>query len=124
MNAHTIVTPSGERLVVLPEAEFNALVAAAEDAEDRAAVASFRHKLEHGGEELVPAPIADRILSGESRVKVWREYRGLSAAALAAAAGVPESFLAQLETGQQKGTAETLRDMASILNVTPDDLTG
>lgn len=64
MNAQVITTPSGERLVMLPEAEFQALVAAAEDASDRTAIVEFRAKLQAGEEELVPAVLVDRTLGG------------------------------------------------------------
>jgi ribosome-binding protein aMBF1 (putative translation factor) len=124
MNAQTITTPSGERLVLIPEAEFNALVEAAEDAVDRSALASFRRSLEAGEEELVPACVVDRILNGESRIKVWREHRGLSGAALSRQTGMSQSFLSQIETGQREGTVETLRKVAAALNVTLDDLAG
>ena len=43
-------------------------------------------RLAAGEEELLPAAMVDAILDGESRVRVWREHRGLTAAALAKAA--------------------------------------
>ena len=124
MNVQTITTPSGERLVLLPEAEYRALVEAAEDATDRAALARFRGRLQAGEEELVPASVVDRILAGESRIKVWREHRGLTGSALARKAGVSQSFLSQIETGQREGTIDTLRKIATVLKVTLDDLVG
>lgn len=124
MSAQTIITPAGERLVVLPEAEFNALVEAAEDAADRAALTAFRDKLAAGEEELVPAAVVDRILNGESRVKVWREHRGLTSSRLAELAGIGQGFLSQIETGKRDGTVGTLRKIAAALNVTLDDLAG
>lgn len=122
MKAQTITTPAGERLVMLPEAEFAALVEAAEDATDRTAVARFRRALAEGDEELVPAAIVDRILSGENRVKVWREHRGLTQDALAREADVVEHALVEIESGRQDGTVETLRRIAAVLDATLDDL--
>lgn len=66
MNAQTIVTPSGERLVILPESEFDALMAAAADAADSAAVALFRSRFQCDEEELVPADVVDRILRAKA----------------------------------------------------------
>ena len=83
MGAQTIVTAGGERLVVLPEAEYEALLEAAENAEDRLAVTEFQRKLALGEEELVPSAIVERLLSGENRIRVWRDHRGMTAAALA-----------------------------------------
>ena len=58
------------------------------DAEDGAAVARFRARLAAGEEELVPAAVVDRLLAGESPVRVWREHRGITQSGLARASGV------------------------------------
>lgn len=71
MKAQTITTPAGERLVMLPEAEFAALVEAVEDAADRTAVARFRRALAEGDEELVPAAIVAGGNTGP-----WRRCAG------------------------------------------------
>ena len=70
MDAQTIVTPAGERLVVLLEADYRKLIEAAEDTVDIAAIETFRRKLAAGDEELVPAKVADRILADENRIRV------------------------------------------------------
>lgn len=124
MNAQTITTPAGERLVLISEAAYAALVEAAEDNADRAAVAEFRRKLATGEEELIPAAVVDRLLSGESRVRVWREHRGMKAGALAEKAGIAQAYLSQIETGKREGTVETYRKIAEALGVTLDDLVG
>lgn len=124
MNAQTIISPTGERLIVLAEADYNRLVEAAEDAADIAAVEIFRRKLAAGEEELVPAEILNRILNGENRIRVWREHRGLTCDALAGKAGIAQGFLSQIETGRREGTVETLRKIADALSLTIDDLVG
>jgi DNA-binding XRE family transcriptional regulator len=124
MNAQTIVTPAGERLVVLSEADFRALSEAAEDNADRLAIQEFRRRLAAGEEELLPSGMVDRILGGENRIRVWREHRGLAARALAEAAGIAQPFLSQIETGKREGTVDTLRRIAEVLSVTIDDLVG
>ncbi|WP_267428512.1 helix-turn-helix transcriptional regulator [Methylobacterium sp. GC_Met_2] len=124
MDAQTITTPAGDRLVVLPEAEYTALVEAAEDGADRAAVAQFRRLFATGEEELVPAVVVDRLLSGESRVRVWREHRGMKAAALAEAACIGQAYLSQIETGKREGTVETYRKLAEALAIGLDELLG
>ena len=122
MTAQTIVTPSGERLVMLPEAEYEALLAAAEDAADGAAVEAFRRKLAAGEEELLPAAMIDRVLAGESLVRVWRDHRGLTSKALAEKAGIARAYLSQIEAGRREGTVDTLRKLATALGVAIDDL--
>lgn len=124
MDPQTIITPTGERLVVLPEADFQALVSAAEDGADRAAVAEFRRKLAAGEEELVPAAVAERIIDGANRVRAWREHRGLTASALAEKAGVGQGYLSQIETGKRHGTIETMKRIADVLGLSLEDLAG
>ncbi|MGX7706489.1 helix-turn-helix domain-containing protein [Methylobacterium sp. Gmos1] len=124
MNIQRITTPAGDTLIVLADADYQALLDAAEDNADRLAVAEFRQRLAAGDEELIPAPVVDRLLSGESRVRVWREHRGLNAAALAEQTGLSQAFLSQIETGKRDGTVDTYRKIAAVLNVSLDDLLG
>ncbi|MCC0808577.1 helix-turn-helix transcriptional regulator [Methylobacterium sp. W2] len=124
MNAQTIITPAGERLVLIPEAEYAALIEAAEDAADNAAFDRIEKRLASGEEELIPSDVVDRLLDGENRVRVWREHRGLSAKQLAEKAGIAKPFLSQIETGKREGTVDTLRKIADALSLTIDDLVG
>lgn len=119
-----ITAPSGERLVVLPEREYEALVAAVEDAADHAAVAEFRAREAAGETEMIPAEIVNRLLAGENPVRVWRSHRGLTVTELAEKAGVAQPYLSQIETGKRDGTLETMRRIAAALGVTLDDLAG
>lgn len=107
---------------MLPEAEYEALLAAAEDVADGAAVEAFRRKLAAGEEELLPAGMIDRVLAGESLVRVWRDHRGLTPKALAEKAGIARAHLSQIEAGKREGTVETLRKLATALSVAIDDL--
>ena len=109
-------------MVVLPEAEFMQLLDAVEDAEDAAAVRRFKQKLAAGEEELIPAEYVYRMLDGENRVTVWREFRGLSGKELAKAAGIAPSYLSNIETGKRDGTIGTMKKIADALKVTIDDL--
>lgn len=97
---------------------------AAEDASDRAAVQAYRRKLAAGEEELVPSEVVDRLLNGENRVRVWREHRGLTCAALAERAGLGQAYLSQIETGKRSGRIETMRRLAEALSLSVDDLVG
>src|SRR5687767_1925550 len=97
MGVQIITAPSGERLVVLPEADYQALIEAAEDAEDLQAIRSFDAALAAGKEEWIPAEFSSRILGGESTIRVWREFRGLSVEDLATRANISIERLAALE---------------------------
>jgi DNA-binding XRE family transcriptional regulator len=122
MNVQTIDRDGKPEYVVLPWAEYQALLEAAEDAIDGALLDAFRKKLATGQEETIPATIVDMLLAGANPVKVWREYRGLTQEALANQAGISKAYLCQIETGKRKGAIKTLRAIATALGVTVDEL--
>ena len=122
MNIQTINRDGKPEYVVLPWADYQALLEAAEDAIDSAFLDAFRNKLASGEDETVPAAVLDALLAGANPVKVWREYRGLTQDALAAQAGISKAYLCQIETGKREGAIKTLRAIATALGVTVDDL--
>lgn len=121
MRVQYIETPAG-RFAVVPEEEFLNLTEAAEDAVDAAAIREFEHKMATGDEELLPSAMVKRMLAKESKVRVWREHRGLSAVQLAERADVSAPYLSQIENGQREGSIETFKKLAAALRVTIDDL--
>ena len=111
--------------VKIPKSEFDGLIheleslkSAHEDALDRAA-------LDHAlrlDEELLPADLVRRMVEGESPLRIFRTYRGMSQQALADAAKVSKTTISELETGRKDGSVKTLAKIAKILNVDIDDL--
>jgi DNA-binding XRE family transcriptional regulator len=122
MTKQVITTPNGERMVVLPEAEYERLLDLAEDAADIAAIQKFEEKLATGEEEFIPAEYVYRMLDGENRVMVWREFRGLSSKQLAEAAGISQAYLSQIEAGKRDGSLGTMKKIAGALRIGLDDL--
>jgi hypothetical protein len=122
VNTQVIVTPKGERLIVIPEAEYRILVEAAEDAADREAVRRFEAALATGEEELIPAEFVNRLIEGESPVRVWREFRGLSAEEVAERVGIELPALAALEGSEPLEASDTLERIAGVLRVDLEDL--
>lgn len=122
MTKQIIMNPGGERLVVLAEAEYEELLAAAQDAMDSALVRRFEEKLASGEEELIPAEYVDRMLAGENRITVWREFRGLSGSELSQKAGISQAYLSQIESEKRSGTVATFKKLAEALDITIDDL--
>ena len=124
MSAQTIVSPNGDRLIVLPEAEYLNLVDAADENLDREAVRAYRRRVETGEEEPLPSGLVDRILSGENPIRVWRQHRGLTIQAVADSAGITQAYLSQLETGQRRNPElNVMLAIAEALRVTIEDLT-
>ncbi len=122
MDRDIITTPGGERLVLVPEAEYAHLVEAREMIDDVAAFDRATRKLKSGEEELVPSAVVKRLLAGDNPVRVWRRHRGLSVKALADKAGLAQPYISQVETGRRDGTVATLKKIAKELGVALDDL--
>ena len=108
--------------VTIPRAEYDCLLAIAEDVADNAAFDRVVARLASGEEEAVPAAFANRIIDGESPLRVYREFRGLTQVALAEASGVNRVQIADIEAGRKSGSVETVRKLAAALNVAVDDL--
>lgn len=74
------------------------------------------------GGESFPAEVVDRLLAGESPIRVYRDHRCLTQKHLAEAAGINPVYLSQIETGRRTGSARTLASIAGALDVEVDDL--
>lgn len=114
----TIKTPNGETLVVLALAEYEKLV----DQGDIAKARNVKADIVAGRDELVPAEIANRIINGENKIRVWRDHRGMSARELATAVGVSPPYISEIEGGKKEGSVSVLKKIAEALKVDLDDL--
>jgi antitoxin component HigA of HigAB toxin-antitoxin module len=113
--------------VTLPRAEYEALLNRLEDAEDISAIEAFRARVaavgfEEATRNYLPAELAWRILDGEHPVRIWREHRGLTATALAKKAGIPQSYLSDIESRKKPGSVDAYARLSASLGVTVDDL--
>lgn len=90
--------------------------------DDGAAFDRAVRELEEARDEVVPAEIVNRLLAGETPVRVWREYRGLTQAELAARSVLSQSYIAMLERGARRGTTDKLHRLAQTLELDPEDL--
>lgn len=121
------VLEATEDTVTITKADFHALIQAAEDAEDLAAVVAHDAEEARIGREiarsnyLTGAEVA-RLLEGVGPLRVWREKRGLSQRALADAAGVQPGYLAEIETGKKPGSAEAWLRLSAVLRIPIADL--
>ena len=115
-----IRTPSGEELVVLPRAEYEALLKrAAHDAEDADDVAMYdarKAELAAGG-AVLPPEVSAAILRGDSRLKAIRNWRGLTQMYLEFKTDIGQGYLSDLENGRRTGTRETIAKLAQALDV-------
>ena len=85
-------------------------------------VETFKRKLAQGQEELLPSKYAERLILGETAVRVWREYRGLSQAKLATLIGISIPYLSQIENEERQPSTTVLKKLAVALKTSLDDL--
>lgn len=117
MSAQIIEKDGQPEYAVLPYSEYVQLVEAAEDKSDLALYSEAMI----ANEESIPADVVNRLLDGESPVKVWREYRKLTQQDLADAGGVSGAYISLIESGQP-ASVKVMRAIARRLKVTLSDL--
>jgi DNA-binding XRE family transcriptional regulator len=115
MGAQTITTPGGEELVLMSRAEYEDLI----DARDHVtAMASHRR----GDDEGLTDAEMDEYLAAATPLAFWRKRRDLTQAALAAAVGISQPYLAQIESGTRTGDVSVYARLARQLQVHIEDL--
>ena len=116
-----IVEIAGQRMAVLPLADYERLLELVEDhADENAAARAEKRRLDD--EEYVPAELVDRILAGESPLRVWRQHRGLTLEDVAKRVGVATATVSRLETGAMKSAPGMWRKLAAALDVAVEDI--
>ena len=109
-------------VVTLPRARYEALLERLEDLEDARIIREEMAKRDPRDD--LPAELVKRMLKGEHKARIWREQRGLTLSALAEKAGIPVSYLSEIETGKKPGSVEAYRKLAAALGLSLDDLAG
>lgn len=79
-------------------------------------------RLETANDELIPASVVNRLSTGESPLRVWREHRKLEIAALAERARVPARAIAEIEGGRVEGPLRIFVALAEALSIDAEDL--
>jgi hypothetical protein len=116
-----IVEIAGQKMAMLPIADYQRLLDLAEDKADMVAAMQAEQR-RRDGEEYLPAELVDEVMNGGSALKAWRKYRGRSLADLAAATGTHPSTLSSIETGTRQGRPALWRALADALQVSVDDI--
>ena len=108
------LTIDGKGYVLLSEEDYEDLIDSLEAQIVLARIAA--------GEETWPLEIVEARANGESAIGVFRKYRGLSVSDLAAAAGISQPYLSEIEGGKKTGSVDVLKRIATALKVDLDDL--
>ena len=117
------IETEGAELVLLTRAEFDHLMAIAEEAEENAAdIALYvARKAEIAAEthSILPQEVSAMLLRGDRLLKALRKWRGMTQVDLALKAGLAQGYLSDLESGRRTGTDETLKLLAEKLEIDP-----
>ena len=115
MATQVIPDKDGKPLYALvPIKEYERLMALEEDREDIAAAEAAKE------DETFPSEIVERLIEGENRVRVWRQYRGLRQGELAARVGISQSHLSDIEIGRSDGSFRVITAIARALEIDLD----
>ena len=118
MNVQFIKHSGQDEYAVLPIADYETLLDKSEQFDD---VVAF-DKAIRADEETLPSEMVKQLIEGENKIKVWRQYRGLTQSVLADKSGVAQAYIGQLETGKRVGTVEVMKSIAAALLLDIDDL--
>jgi len=123
-----LVGSEGASIIAVPEgAEAIAIVDASELAALHDEIASLRSEIARLEAEagMLPGEVVLAIVRDENPLRVWREYRGLKASALAEASGTSRGYISELEADASrlpKVGAGLLASLADALDCTIEDL--
>jgi DNA-binding XRE family transcriptional regulator len=101
--------------ITLARADYDDLIDARDHAQAMRDIAT-------GATETLSGAEVDAYLAAATPLAFWRRHRGLTQAALAAAAGIAQPSLARAETGRRGLTVTTYAKVAKALNVRIEDL--
>ncbi|MFL0693636.1 MAG: helix-turn-helix domain-containing protein [Agrobacterium tumefaciens] len=69
-----------------------------------------------------PAELVYELLETDSRIRTYRNYRRMTVSDLAAAAGISQPYLSEIESGKKTGSVDVLKRIAAALKVDLDDI--
>jgi DNA-binding XRE family transcriptional regulator len=117
-----IVEIAGQKIAMLPVADYYHLLELAEDQADIAAAERAEQRRLAGEEEFVPFELINSIIEGENALRAWRKYRGYTQEQLAEKAKVRKATVSEIESGKAQGKPAVWRSFADVLKVAVDDI--
>ncbi|MDQ0422527.1 DNA-binding XRE family transcriptional regulator [Peteryoungia aggregata LMG 23059] len=104
----------GETYVLVPEDDYEDLI-------DTITADRIMARV-RAGEETWPAELVYELWETDSRIRTYRNYRKMSVSDLAAAAGISQPYLSEIESGKKTGSVDVLKRIAAALKVDLDDI--
>ena len=116
------ITRKGKEFALITVEDLKRLIDDAEMLADVQAYDAAKSRLDRDDDEIIPIEITERRIAGESPVKIWRNFRGLTQAKLAKSSTVSRAMIAAIESGRKSGGIATLKKLAATLKVDLENL--
>jgi len=121
MNIQIIKHNGTPEYAIIPFDEWEKITSRMEDLEDIRDARNISAAIA-AGVETFPADFVKRLSSGESCLKVWREYRKLTLSKLAKACGVSIPAISQIENDKRTPSVDLLIKLSKALCCDMEDL--
>ena len=121
MNIQIIENNGTPEYTIVPFDEWEKIISRMEDLEDIREARTVSAEIA-AGVETFPADFVKRLSSGESRLKVWREYRKLTLAKLAKTCGVSIPAISQIENDKRTPSVDLLLKLSNALCCEMEDI--
>lgn len=107
--------------VTVSRSDWEAMINRLDDQQDRARIAQSEARAKNGI-TYTADETRRMVLDDVSPVRILRERREMTQAALAEAAGMSKPYLNEIEKGKKPGSVEAIKALAGALGVAMDDL--
>lgn len=104
----------GETYVLVPEEDYEDLI--------DGIIAERIMARVRAGEETWPSELVYELCETDSRIRTFRNYRGMTISELAEKAGISQPYLSEIEANKKTGSVDVLKRIAIALKVDLDDL--
>lgn len=120
MNAQIIEKNGKPEWAVLPYEEYKKIQEMLEDIEDINDINENLKAIAENREIAIPGEVTFAIIDGTHPIRAWREYKNIKMNQLAKRVGISGAYLSQIENGKRNPTIETLKAIASALEIEPE----
>ena len=108
---------NGMKYAILPYEAYAKMIEILEDARDITDAKEIVARIERGEGEYFPSEVVNAILDGGNKIKIFREYRGMTQEALAEKINKSVAMIRKLENGSSDGSINTIKAISNALKV-------
>ncbi len=108
---------NGMKYVVLSYEEYARMIEILEDARDISEAKEIANRIAQGEGEYYPSEVINAILDGKNKIRVFREYRGITQEALAKKINKSVAMIRKLENGSSDGSINTIKAISAALKI-------